>query len=64
MKKVLTLVLLALVSWALVGTPVQAVQVSQSSDGTVVVKGKKKHKKHKKHKKQEKKQDQNQNKTP
>jgi hypothetical protein len=62
MRKVLTLVLLALVSWALVGTPVLADQVTQSSDGTVLVKGKKKHKKQQKQKKQ-KKQKKNQEKT-
>jgi hypothetical protein len=48
MKKVLTLTLLAMVSWMLTGTPAQG--ASSSGPGTTLVKHKKKHTKHKKHK--------------
>ena len=48
MKKLFAVALLGMVSWALVGTPVQASEVSKP--GMTLVKHKKKHKKHKKHK--------------
>jgi hypothetical protein len=49
MKKLFTLALLGMVSWALVGTPVQAKE--SSKPGTSLTKKHKKHHKHKKHKK-------------
>jgi len=47
MKKLLTLALLGMVSWALVGTPVLASE--NSKPGMILTKNHKKH--HKKHKK-------------
>jgi hypothetical protein len=48
MKKLFALALLGMVSWALIGTPVQAGEISKP--GMTLVKHKKTHKKHKKHK--------------
>jgi hypothetical protein len=48
MKKLFALALLGMVSWALIGTPVQAGEISKP--GMSLVKHKKTHKKHKKHK--------------
>lgn len=51
MKRILMIALLAMVSYALAGTPVEAAQTS-SHPGTMLVKhGKKHHKTHKKHRK-------------
>jgi hypothetical protein len=47
MKKLFAFVLLGMVSWALVGTPVQASEIAKP--GTTLTKHKKHHKKHKKH---------------
>jgi Na+/glutamate symporter len=48
MKKLFALALLGMVSWALIGTPVQAREISKP--GMTLIKHKKTHKKHKKHK--------------
>jgi hypothetical protein len=50
MKKLFAFVLLGMVSWALVGTPVQAAQLSQQPSWSLA----KKHHKHHKHKKHKK----------
>jgi hypothetical protein len=53
MKKILAISLLAMVSWALVGTPAQAAE--KNSPTTTLAKNKHHHKKqHKKHKKRAK----------
>jgi hypothetical protein len=53
MKKILMMALLAMVSWALAGTPAEAAQVAPNHSMTLVKHNKKqkKHHKHKKHKK-------------
>jgi hypothetical protein len=48
MKKLFAVALLGMVSWALVGTPVQASEISKP--GMTLAKHKKSHKKHKHHK--------------
>ena len=48
MKKLIAFALLGMVSWVLVGTPVQASEISKP--GWTLAKHKKHHKKHKHHK--------------
>jgi hypothetical protein len=48
MKKLFAVALLGMVSWALIGAPLQAAQVSKP--GATLAKHHKAHKKHKKHK--------------
>jgi hypothetical protein len=49
MKRLFAFALLGMVSWALIGTPAQAGEVSKP--GISLVKHKKKHTKHRKHRK-------------